>query len=75
MLVCAIGNFDGVHLGHQAIVAAGRAAAGGSGRVVAVTFEPLHWPVADFTLVESVTDRTGSVYTPLASWKLQSCGA
>jgi len=41
MLVCAIGNFDGVHLGHQAIVAAARAAAGGSGRVVAVTFEPL----------------------------------
>jgi len=41
MLVCAIGNFDGVHLGHQAIVAAARAAAGGSGGVVAVTFEPL----------------------------------
>jgi 2'-5' RNA ligase len=37
-------------------------------------FEPLRWPVADFALVESVTDRTGSVYTPLATWNLQSCG-
>ena len=44
MLVATIGNFDGVHRGHQAIVAAARAAAGPSGRVVAVTFEPL--PVA-----------------------------
>ena len=35
-----------------------------------VTFEPLHWPVADFALVESITDRSGSVYTPLASWPL-----
>jgi 2'-5' RNA ligase len=35
-----------------------------------VTFEPLRWPVADFALVESVTDRTGSVYTPLARWPL-----
>lgn len=35
-----------------------------------VTFEPLRWPVADFALVESVTDRTGSVYTPLACWPL-----
>lgn len=40
-----------------------------------VTFEPLQWPVADFALVESVTDRAGSVYTPLATWNLQSCGA
>ena len=35
-----------------------------------VTFEPLRWPVGDFALVESVTDRTGSVYTPLARWPL-----
>ncbi|NJD30426.1 MAG: RNA 2',3'-cyclic phosphodiesterase [Gammaproteobacteria bacterium] len=40
-----------------------------------VAFEPLHWPAADFALVESITDRSGSVYTPLASWNLQSCGA
>lgn len=44
MLVATIGNFDGVHLGHRAIVAAARQAAGAAGRVVAVTFEPL--PVA-----------------------------
>lgn len=41
MLVATIGNFDGVHLGHRAIVAAARHAAGATGRVVAVTFEPL----------------------------------
>jgi len=33
-------------------------------------FEPLHWPVADFALVESITDRSGSLYTPLAAWRL-----
>jgi len=38
-------------------------------------FEPLRWPVADFALVESITDRAGSVYTPLDRWNLQSCGA
>jgi 2'-5' RNA ligase len=35
-------------------------------------FEPLHWPVTDFALVESITDRAGSVYTPLVTWILQS---
>ena len=33
-------------------------------------FEPLQWPVADFALVESITDRSGSLYTPLAAWRL-----
>jgi 2'-5' RNA ligase len=37
-----------------------------------VQFEPLPWPVTDFALVESITDRSGSVYTPLASWPLPS---
>jgi len=40
--------------------------------VTPVAFEPLHWPVSDFALVESITDRSGSVYTPLASWNLRS---
>lgn len=40
MIVATIGNFDGVHLGHRALVDAARHAAG-AGRVVAVTFEPL----------------------------------
>jgi len=38
--------------------------------VLPVKFEPLRWPVTDFALVESITDRSGSVYTPLASWTL-----
>lgn len=35
-----IGNFDAVHRGHVALVGAARSAAGGSGRVVALTFDP-----------------------------------
>ena len=35
-----------------------------------VPFAPLHWPVESFALVESVTDRAGSVYTPLAHWRI-----
>jgi len=39
--VCAIGNFDGVHLGHQAVIAAARAEAESRDRRAAVlTFEP-----------------------------------
>jgi 2'-5' RNA ligase len=33
-------------------------------------FEPLHWPAAEFALVESVTDRSGSYYAPLDAWPL-----
>jgi riboflavin kinase/FMN adenylyltransferase len=36
----AVGNFDGVHRGHRAILAAARSAAGDGGTVVAVTFWP-----------------------------------
>ena len=36
-----IGNFDGVHRGHQALIAAARAAVGPDGRVVALSFDPL----------------------------------
>lgn len=33
-------------------------------------FAPLRWPVESFALMESITDRSGSVYTPLAQWRL-----
>ena len=34
-------------------------------------FQPIHWPALDFALVESVTDRAGSRYTPLERWRLE----
>lgn len=40
--------------------------------VTPVQFAPLQWPVTDFALVESITDRSGSIYTPLATWPLGS---
>jgi 2'-5' RNA ligase len=40
--------------------------------VATAPFEPLGWPVAEFALVESITDRSGSIYTPLASWPLHA---
>ena len=35
-----IGNFDGVHRGHQALLRRAREVAGATGRVTAVTFDP-----------------------------------
>jgi len=40
--------------------------------VSTVPFEPLDWPVTEFALVESVTDRAGSIYTPLEFWPLHA---
>ncbi|MCB9838804.1 MAG: riboflavin biosynthesis protein RibF [Phycisphaeraceae bacterium] len=45
--VVTIGNFDGVHLGHQALLHAARRRAGGRGRVIAASFD-LH-PAAILT--------------------------
>jgi len=33
--------------------------------------DPVHWPATDFALVESVTERTGSIYRPVGAWPLQ----
>jgi riboflavin kinase/FMN adenylyltransferase len=41
MQVLCIGNFEGVHRGHAALIDRARLAAGPAGRVVAVAFEPL----------------------------------
>ncbi|MFX4271154.1 bifunctional riboflavin kinase/FAD synthetase [Propionibacteriaceae bacterium Y1685] len=38
--IVVIGNFDGVHRGHRAVIEAARADAADGGRVVAVTFHP-----------------------------------
>ncbi|MCL2489138.1 MAG: riboflavin biosynthesis protein RibF [Propionibacteriaceae bacterium] len=46
-LALAIGTFDGVHLGHQEVIAAARSAVGGRGHVMAVTFWPHPMTVFD----------------------------
>lgn len=57
----AIGNFDGVHRGHRAIIDAARAAVGTEGTVIAVTFWP--HPVAVLSpdkapaLLTDISDR------------------
>ena len=33
--------------------------------------DPVRWPATDFVLVESITERSGSVYRPLPAWPLQ----
>ncbi|MDR0849000.1 MAG: riboflavin biosynthesis protein RibF [Propionibacteriaceae bacterium] len=57
----AIGNFDGVHRGHRAIIDAARGMAGEDGTVIAVTFWPhpiavLHADKAP-ALLTGITDR------------------
>ncbi len=39
-------------------------------RVPAANIAPIHWQIREFALIESVRDRTGSEYRPLAHWPL-----
>ena len=39
-------------------------------RVPPAHFAPIHWQISRFSLVESVSDRAGSEYRPLAHWPL-----
>jgi len=65
----AIGNFDGVHRGHLALLHRCRALAGPDGRVAVVTFEPL--PQAYFRSAQAPA-RLSTVYQKLAL--LQAAG-
>lgn len=38
---------------------------------VAGEFEPIHWSIRNFCLVESVTDPAGAKYLPLRFWELE----
>ena len=68
--VLSIGNFDGVHVGHQEILAVARQAAeNNDAELIAMTFEP--HPVAAL-----YPERAPGVLTPLALKKhvLAQCG-
>ena len=56
-----IGNFDGVHVGHQALLSRARILAGSGGQVVAVTFDPhpvaLLKPLAVPPAVQTLQER------------------
>ena len=56
-----IGNFDGVHVGHQALLSRARVLAAGGGQVVAVTFDPhpaaLLKPMSEPPIVQTLQER------------------
>lgn len=64
--VVTIGNFDGVHLGHQALVASARERVGPGEQLAVVTFEPL--PQAFFQ-PQQAPARLTTVYQRLAMLK------
>ena len=69
--VVTIGNFDGLHLGHQALINRCRELAGEDQTVAVVTFEPL--PRAFFTPQNAPT-RLFTVYQKLEAFKRHGVG-
>jgi riboflavin kinase/FMN adenylyltransferase len=65
-MVVAVGNFDGLHLGHQALIERCREMAGPGDGVAVVTFEPL--PQAFFR-PEQPPARLSTVYQKLLSFQ------
>jgi riboflavin kinase/FMN adenylyltransferase len=65
-----IGNFEGVHRGHAALLAAARRKAGAGGRVTAVAFDPL--PV-EILRPGTLADRLSTTEEKVA--RLQAAGA
>ncbi|MCB9682455.1 MAG: riboflavin biosynthesis protein RibF [Alphaproteobacteria bacterium] len=63
--VVTVGNFDGVHLGHRALLAAARDLAGPDGTVLAYTFHPsprdVMQPGHGVPLVQSIDDRVATL--------------
>jgi len=64
--VVTIGNFDGIHLGHQALIRRSRELASGSDSLVVVTFEPL--PQALFQ-PHAAPPRLSTVYQKLQQFQ------
>ena len=66
--VVTIGNFDGIHLGHQALIRRGRELAGDGKSLAVVTFEPL--PQVFFQ-PQSAPPRVCTVYQKLERFQLE----
>jgi riboflavin kinase/FMN adenylyltransferase len=66
--VVTIGNFDGIHLGHQALIRRSRELAAGQASLAVVTFEPL--PQALFQ-PNAAPPRLSTVYQKLAQFRAE----